>query len=577
MKIFPPAASHPKHLIIPALAVAAAILFGSCARGDSAPIVLRDSDGTEIAMKIVAGMPEEGSLALTADRPARAFLLEKPVEPDAGSMLAVTVDAAKAGIVLDFSTGSSASRTGKVSSFASFKGEAVYILELPAGRPLKYISIGARVAEENAGDDARDPAVSASIRSMELIPWFRGFEQEPGRQPRVSGGIARGSGGNEKAEAWILDPPGSSLSGTEAYSLLLRYGARTDRDIRIGSGDVALRLRASNPDVATRIPLRVLGSDGVSALQVEFPEGSAPLSLSLSRVASGMGDSSTVAASGDPLPVDPGVVLLATETKLPGDYAAYAWDRHPEVLILDFADYATQDAYLKRLAFFVEKKGFAGRLATDTEIASLHGWNAHDYKASDLARFFSLAAEKDFPLNVQELTLRDLLIRTGILERKGRSFSGSTGSGSGGALISITRESPAYLRHLFLTHELSHAIFFVDEEYRNFCSALWKSMPAEEKWFYLLYFGWMNYDTSSASLMAAELQAYLVQQPVASATEYFTKTLPDRLLENHPELQSPIQVYMETYGASFEARAGEVDSWLKGKYGFGAGTAFLLR
>mgnify|MGYP000928978100 CR=1 FL=1 len=71
------------------------------------------------------------------------------------------------------------------------------------------------------------------------------------------------------------------------------------------------------------------------------------------------------------------------------EYRWYRWDLLPSVILFDFRNYDIQDAYLKRLAFFVEKRGFVGRLAPNQEIAPLHGWNAHDYKAEDLARFFA--------------------------------------------------------------------------------------------------------------------------------------------------------------------------------------------
>jgi hypothetical protein len=147
----------------------------------------------------------------------------------------------------------------------------------------------------------------------------------------------------------------------------------------------------------------------------------------------------------------------------------------------------------------------------------------------------------------------------------------------GGAIISISQESPAYLRRLFLTHESSHALFFVDEAYRQVAASIWDSMSKEERWFWKLYFGWMNYDTSSSYLMSNEVQAYLVQQPVAGATKYFTETLPGRLLEKHPELESELKLYFDRFGGEFAAKAVILDSWLRKRYGFGAGTMLFLR
>jgi len=89
-------------------------------------------------------------------------------------------------------------------------------------------------------------------------------------------------------------------------------------------------------------------------------------------------------------------------------------------LILETADYQVQDRLLKRLAFFLEKSGFRGRVASDAEIADIHGWNAHDYRAEDLARFFNDALQKEKEKNEEILTpeereLEALLAAEGII------------------------------------------------------------------------------------------------------------------------------------------------------------------
>ena len=55
------------------------------------------------------------------------------------------------------------------------------------------------------------------------------------------------------------------------------------------------------------------------------------------------------------------------------NYELFRWSDFPHVLIFDFLNYDVQNRFLKRLAFFVEKAGFRGRLAQDHEIANLHG------------------------------------------------------------------------------------------------------------------------------------------------------------------------------------------------------------
>ena len=241
--------------------------------------------------------------------------------------------------------------------------------------------------------------------------------------------------------------------------------------------------------------------------------------------------------------------------------------------MFDFRNYAVQDAYLKRLAFFVEKKGFAGRLAKDEEIASLHGWNAHDYKTDDIAKFFSAAEKTGFSLSAQELSLRDFLVEKGLLEKRGKEYRGLNG-----AIISISQESAPYLRHTFLTHESSHAVFFADGKYRDFCVSLWNGMSREEKWFWILYFGWMNYDTNSA-LPHGQRSASLPHPAAAfEGAGIFHEDAAREVARAPSGAESAVGMNTwEKFGLEFEKKAGLLDEWLRSAYGFGAGTTFFLR
>jgi len=105
---------------------------------------------------------------------------------------------------------------------------------------------------------------------------------------------------------------------------------------------------------------------------------------------------------------------------------------------------------------------------------------------------------------------------------------------------------------------------------------IWSSLSDDEKWFWKAYFSWAMYDTGSDYLMANEFQAYLMQQPTSSAIEYFTMRKADELLAKHPELEARVDAYMKRYGASFEARARDVEDWLSRRYGFSAGKTYFL-
>ena len=239
-----------------------------------------------------------------------------------------------------------------------------------------------------------------------------------------------------------------------------------------------------------------------------------------------------------PISADPGLVL---SWPLSGwrdsRFEVFRWDNFPSLLIFDFRDYAMQDKMLKRLAFFVEKAGFKGRLAPDSEIAHLNGWNAHDYKAQDLARFFNTTLLQNFPLLNEELELMQILINEGIIAK---NANGEIQAGEGG-IISVSRESEGYLRSRFMAHEGFHGLYFIDEDFRNFCRSRWQQLGAEAKKFIASYFQYYQLDIGDGTgrdpdgdyLLYNELMAYILQLPVLEAGFYFGSTLPSRL-ENNP-------------------------------------------
>ena len=553
------------------------LLLFSCQATELTSFPWKSDSGEKLPFVQLGGFPEGKENIFSAAAPTNSYALRKPVEVARGFMVAVRMDIGKENLVVGLSLASDAKKPGDAKNaegeirFAAQKGRTTFYLSYPPSKLLKtlVVNVTAPAAGSASGSDSRDEGVFARVEAVSILPAFRGFDHSEKEGYRISDGIAVEREG-AASKLWVFNAPFEGNS-TSLFILTLRYGTRAEEDIIVNAGKKIVA-RCLSPRMEIRIPASIFpDASSQRSLSILVPD---KVGLQAAYIETDFSEAAAVQADdlGSASLVDPGIVLLQ-EALAPGeDFAWYRWDLLPSVFIFDFRDYGVQDDYLKRLAFFVEKKGFAGRLAKDEEIASLHGWNAHDYKAEDLARFYSTAAKTEFPLNGREIRLRDFLIDQGLLLRKGKEY----GSGEG-AIISVSQESPGYLRHTFLTHESSHAIFFTDSKYRDFCIALWNGMSREEKWFWILYFGWMNYDTKSAYLMAAELQAYLIQQPPKKAEEYFTKTLPERLLERHPELEEPIAAYMEEFGAEFEKKAIRLDNWLKTAYGFGAGTTFFLR
>lgn len=224
-------------------------------------------------------------------------------------------------------------------------------------------------------------------------------------------------------------------------------------------------------------------------------------------------------SSAFPIPADPGTILRYPEEAWRKDvYEVFSWNLFPKMLIFDTRDYGVQADFFKRLAFFVEKEGYTGRLLTDAELTGKHGWNAHDYRSIDLAAFFQAAKDRRFALNEREKELRTILLDNGIIR-----FDKEHGLylPVEGGCISLSRSSNAELRDLFMVHECIHGIFFSSEAYREASFRFWEELSERERAYWELFFGWMSYDLGNLYLMVNELQAYLLQRPVEQAEHYF--------------------------------------------------------
>jgi len=288
-----------------------------------------------------------------------------------------------------------------------------------------------------------------------------------------------------------------------------------------------------------------------------------------------------------PISADPYSILnYPVELWRNSRYEVFNWDAFPEILIFDTANYDIQDRLFKRLAFFVEKAGYRGRLASDAEIANLHGWNAHDYRAEDLASFFETARKSNFPLLAEERELESILLSTGVLKRNStmQIVSGR------GAIVSISRESDTVdkgLRPRFIVHECFHGIYFIDEDFRNFSRQRWEVFPAAAKKFLLSFFEFQAYDTKDADLVINEFMAHVLQQPVANAAWYFGEYQPNRMIAASPRRRASLpeketvtadgRVYWPEIAAAFTAEGEAFSRYVSQRWGLAAGRVWRQR
>ena len=273
-----------------------------------------------------------------------------------------------------------------------------------------------------------------------------------------------------------------------------------------------------------------------------------------------------------PLTEDMVEILTAPREKWRNpDFEVYRWCGFPDILVWDCLDYAVQNRFFRRLSYYVEKKGFRGNLLTNRELEGRHGWNAHDYRAEDLADFFQLAEDLDFPLYREEWLMRDILLENGFIirDKKGTIQEGE------GAIISISRESPDFLRERFLVHEASHGLYFTKPEYREFITSVWQGLPDQDKKLWRFFLGWYGYDPEDEDLMINEFQAYSIQQPADQASEYFNTRL-TRLTGLYPEQKDLLAEGTGENSGKFQTWSSLLGDWLLEKWGLESGDFFPL-
>ena len=275
----------------------------------------------------------------------------------------------------------------------------------------------------------------------------------------------------------------------------------------------------------------------------------------------------------DPIRTDPGLILnYKTSQWRTADYELYEWDRFPQILFFDTRNYEVQDRLFRRLAYFVEKQGYKGRLLTNEELGDMHGYNAHDYSAASMANFFNKATELNFKLNEEELLLKRILIHNGLLEDDGFYVKANEGG-----LVSISRETPDWSRVNLLAHEGWHTIFFRDAEFRNFVSAVYYTFDPDSRDFLIDYFKsqpGLGYDVNDEYLMHNEFMAYIMQQRLSEVANYFVHLANRGTVINFtPQLAAYIR---KTEGQGFEDAANSLNDFVFDKYGIVCGNIALV-
>ncbi len=255
------------------------------------------------------------------------------------------------------------------------------------------------------------------------------------------------------------------------------------------------------------------------------------------------------------------------------DLEIFAWETFPHVLMIDFADFATQDQFFTRIAYFVEKAGYKDTFVSDSFILKNHGYNAHDYKAVDLARFYSNAHNQNFTLNKSELELCRILVHNGVLIDN----ADGTYSPGLGAVLSMCRQSSMDQRYQLMAHETWHGIYFSDSAFRDYIAECFERFDPKSRDFLVQYWksqSSLGYDITDDYLVKNEFMAYLMQRPLSQIQEYYiSHAWWNSVQKAIPELASYV---IEDKAAHFAEGAGWINGYAFEHWGMAAGRTYMI-
>lgn len=219
-----------------------------------------------------------------------------------------------------------------------------------------------------------------------------------------------------------------------------------------------------------------------------------------------------------PPPPEGPPALSATEILMnrAAEPMAMRWAPNPLVWVLDFPNLELQGRAMNRIAALLEKartprdrvlsdEALAGAITADGRSSS-NWYFGHNYRASDVARFFEWAERDGVALNPLELWVRE---QVELAQRVDRSRDAAILT-----LPAIGAHVDGTMRAAILRHELGHGQFFTLPFFAAHVMRVWERGFSEaERAAVRRFLGAEGYDTRQEEMMANEAMAYLLYTP----------------------------------------------------------------
>ncbi len=182
-----------------------------------------------------------------------------------------------------------------------------------------------------------------------------------------------------------------------------------------------------------------------------------------------------------------------------------------KVYSFDYTRALNQGKALDRIAVFIEKEGYKGRILTEGQMEVFYDkehkiviYDGHDYQLPKIAEFFNLARQNDIELNQDEERLLEVLELLEIL--KDDPNQGYIGDEEA-VIISLSQESTQ--REAILKHEVGHALYFSSPVYREKVKEMYARLTEGEKEFVKTFLAFKGYDIEAdEELLLTEYAAY---------------------------------------------------------------------
>jgi hypothetical protein len=172
----------------------------------------------------------------------------------------------------------------------------------------------------------------------------------------------------------------------------------------------------------------------------------------------------------------------------------------------------------------------------------------HNYDPAELAKFFALAADDGIALTPGERDLRRALLAEDVI----RDAADGVAPGRGAAYVvslvapdapDVAADFGKRARRVALAHELGHAWYAVNADYRRYARAFWyDTMSHGDRAAFRDFLAKRSYDTSNEALVIDEAQAFLAFTPDAGVVNDDALGLPaGRLADLRERFRPPVQ------------------------------------